>query len=235
MTRLAARYTVIAPDTRGTGDSGITPTMSIAAAADDVWGLTHQLGFKRVFLVGQDFGVQVVSAYAALHREDIRALAVAESPLSGFGLEELFSKYWHFGFLGSSFAPMLIANNIEGFFKAFAFGDFVYNKAAFPSSEIDAYVAAQVRPGRLEAGLSYYRALLADESFFTKSVAPPWPFPMLAMDGEHGMNGLTFASFKRVAPAVESHIIPNCGHFVQEEQPTLVADALLSFFRKAKS
>jgi len=81
-------------------------------------------------LVGQDFGVQVVGAYAALRHEDVRAFVAIESPLSGFGLEDLYRAFWHFGFLRSPFAELLIQGREEEFFRAFAFSEFVYGKDA---------------------------------------------------------------------------------------------------------
>jgi pimeloyl-ACP methyl ester carboxylesterase len=228
---LARYYTVIAPDTRGTGGSSITPDFQLRDAAEDIHGLVHHLGFRRIFLVGHDFGVPVVSAYAAMHRDEMRALVVAESPLSAYGLEALYPKYWHFGFLASKYAMLLVGDNIDPFFRQFAFSDFVYQKAAFSKSEIDGYIAAEVRPGRLDAGFAYYRALQKAEPFFAKTVAPPWNFPVLTLDGDHSFNGLTASSFRRVAPNLTARIVPSSGHFVQEEQPQFVSRTLLEFFR----
>ncbi|WP_260739555.1 alpha/beta fold hydrolase [Tunturiibacter lichenicola] len=229
MPELAKRFTVIAPDTRGTGQSSVAEAFSIEDVADDVYELVKALGFTKVRLVGQDFGVQVVSAYAAKHRDEVSALVVMESPLIGFGLEDLFASFWHFGFLASPFAELLIAGKEKEFFNAFAFGDFVFQKEAFPQVDIDRYIADQSRPGRLEAGFAYYRALPACKDFFSKEVAPPWNFPVLAIDGDHSMKGLTAKSFERVAPKLQSASAPNCGHFVQEEQPEFLAKTLLDF------
>ena len=232
MPELAKMFTVIAPDTRGVGDSSVADNFSLEDVADEIYELVKSLGFKEVCLVGQDFGVQVVSAYAAKHREDVSALVVIESPLSAFGLEDLFGTFWHFGFMASPFSEMLIAGNEKEFFSAFAFDAFVFRKDAFPQAAIDSYISNQTRPGRLKAGLAYYRALLADKEFFANSVAPPWTFPVLAIDGDHSMNGLTAKSFERIASGLKSMIAIDCGHFVQEEQPDFLAKTLLEFLPK---
>ena len=229
MPELARKCTVIAPDTRGTGRSSLADGFSLEDVADDIYELIQSLGFTKVCLVGQDFGVQIVSAFAAKHREDVSALVAIESPLSGFGLEDLFASFWHFGFLASPFSEMLIAGKEKEFFSSFAFGDFVFRKEAFTPAEIDRYIADQVRPGRLRAGFAYYRALLAGKDFFSKTVAPPWPFPVLAIDGDHSVNGLTAKSFERVAPKLTAVIAIDCGHFVQEEQPDFLVKTLLDF------
>lgn len=229
MPELAKTFTVIAPDTRGTGQSSLTDSFSLEDVADDIYELIKSLGFTRVRLVGQDFGVQVASACTAKRRDIVSALVVIESPLSGFGLEDLFARFWHFGFMASPFSELLIAGKEKEFFSTFAFGDFIYRKEAFPQVDINRYVADQARPGRLKAGLAYYRALLAGKEFYSKTVAPPWPFPVLAIDGGHSMNGLTSKSFQRVAPNLRSLIAVDSGHFVQEEQPDFLIKALLDF------
>ena len=230
MPALAERFTVVAPDTRGTGDSSVARGFSIEDVADDLYELVKALGYSTLVLIGQDFGVQVVSAYAAKHREDVRALVVMESPLSGFGLEDLYADYWHFGFLRSPFAEMLIRGREEEFFRTYAFGDFVYQKSAFNDDEINAYIRDQQRVGRLSSGFDYYRALIASREFFEKTVAPPWKFPVLAVDGDHSFQGLTAHSFARVQPGLKSLLVPECGHFIQEEQPTFLTAHVLSFF-----
>lgn len=170
---LAKSFTVIAPDTRGVGQSSVADSFSLEDVADDVYELVKSLGFTGVRLVGQDFGVQVVSAYAAKHREDVSALIVMESPLSAFGLEDLYGSFWHFGFMASPFAELLITGREREFFSAFAFDTFVFRKEAFSQTDFDRYISNQTRPGRLKAGLAYYRALLAERDFFATKVAPP--------------------------------------------------------------
>lgn len=229
MPELAKNFTVIAPDTRGTGQSSLADSFSLEDVADDIYELVKLLGFTNVCLVGQDFGVQVVSGYAAKHRDTVSALVVIESPLSGFGLEDLFASFWHFGFMASPFSELLITGKEKEFFSTFAFGDFVFRKEAFPQADIDRYIAYQARPGRLRAGFAYYRALLASKDFYSKAVAPPWTFPVLAIDGDHSMNGLTLKSFERVAPNLRSVIAVDSGHFVQEEQPDFLVKTLRDF------
>ena len=56
---LAKNYTVIAPDLRGLGDSSKPVTgYDGRTTAEDIYQLVSQLGFKKIFLVGHDFGAQ---------------------------------------------------------------------------------------------------------------------------------------------------------------------------------
>jgi pimeloyl-ACP methyl ester carboxylesterase len=79
------------------------------------------------------------------------------------------------------------------------------------------YISNQTRPGKLKAGLANYRALLAGRDFLANAVAPPWTFPVLAIDGDQRMKWLTAQAFARIAPGLKSIIAENCGHFAQEE------------------
>lgn len=64
MPALAQHYTVIAPDTRGLGDSSKPATgYDKLTLASDIYGLVQQLGFQQINLVGHDLGGQI--AYAA--------------------------------------------------------------------------------------------------------------------------------------------------------------------------
>src|SRR5947209_13034351 len=54
---LAERFTVVAPDLRGLGDSG-RPSAGYdkKTIAGDIHRLVRHLGFERAFVVGHDFG-----------------------------------------------------------------------------------------------------------------------------------------------------------------------------------
>ena len=56
MPELAKKFTVIAPDTRGTGQSSVAAGFSLEDVANDIYELVKPLGFTQVCLVGPDFG-----------------------------------------------------------------------------------------------------------------------------------------------------------------------------------
>lgn len=57
MPALAEKYTVIAPDSRGIGDSERTESgYDASTLAEDVFSLVRSLGFQQMFLVGHDTG-----------------------------------------------------------------------------------------------------------------------------------------------------------------------------------
>ena len=73
---LAERYTVIAPDLRGLGDSS-RPLAGYDKqnVAHDIWQLVNgKLGFERFFLVGHDWGGPTAYALAAAHPDAVARL-----------------------------------------------------------------------------------------------------------------------------------------------------------------
>src|SRR6188472_4476770 len=85
MPALAKKYTVIAPDLRGLGDSSKPATgYDGKTVSEDIHQLVTQLGFKTIFLVGHDWGTQVAYTYAAAHPTEVKRLAVMELTIPGF-------------------------------------------------------------------------------------------------------------------------------------------------------
>src|SRR6266566_7395868 len=115
MPALAEKYTVIAPDSRGMGDSQRTESgYDASTLAEDAFSLVRSLGFQQIFLVGHDLGVSTAYAYAARYREAVQRLVILDVPLEGFGREEFAIKnnVWHNGFFQASGA--LAESLVEG-------------------------------------------------------------------------------------------------------------------------
>ena len=88
---LAERFTVIAPDLRGCGDSD-RPSGGYdkRTVAEDVHGLVQHLGLGPINLVSHDVGMMVAYAYASMFTSGVRRLVLTEAALAGLGLEELY-------------------------------------------------------------------------------------------------------------------------------------------------
>src|SRR5580704_15744174 len=68
MPSLAERFTVIAPDLPGIGDSAIPADgLDMKVAAVRIHGLMSSLGFQKAEVVGHDIGLMVAYAYAAMY------------------------------------------------------------------------------------------------------------------------------------------------------------------------
>lgn len=76
---------MIAPDLRGFGNSSKPLTgYGGKIAAEDIYQMVKQLGYKQIFLVGHDIGAQVAYSYAAAHPEDVRKLVIMDYIFPGF-------------------------------------------------------------------------------------------------------------------------------------------------------
>ena len=82
--RLAASFTVIAPDLPGIGGSGIpTDGLDMARAAARMHGLVKSLGIGKACVVGHDIGLMVAYAYAAQFPSETEKLVLMDAFLPG--------------------------------------------------------------------------------------------------------------------------------------------------------
>src|SRR5262245_31628789 len=101
---LAQRFTVIAPDLPGIGDSSIpTIGLDMKSAAITLHGLARSLGVQKASVVGHDIGLMVAYAYTALFPTEVEKLVVMDAFLPGVGeWKGVYDdpNYWHFRFHG---------------------------------------------------------------------------------------------------------------------------------------
>src|SRR4029077_20355609 len=101
---LAERFTVIAPDLPGIGDSAIPANgLDMKTAAMRIHALARKLGVEKARVVGHDIGLMVAYAYAAQFPEETEKLVVMDAFLPGVGgWEAVYNNpaIWHFRFHG---------------------------------------------------------------------------------------------------------------------------------------
>src|SRR5579862_350411 len=97
---LAAKFTVIAPDLPGIGDSDIPRDgLDMKNAAIRIHALVKSLGIQKTEVVGHDIGLMVAYAYAAQFPDETIKLALLDAPLPGVaGWKEVYDSpnLWHF-------------------------------------------------------------------------------------------------------------------------------------------
>src|ERR1700687_2314545 len=102
MPLLAERFTVIAPDLPGIGDSALQADgLDMKTAAIRMHALVRSLGVDKARVVGHDIGLMVAYAYAAQFPNDVEKLVVMDAFLPGVaGWEMIYDDphYWHFRF-----------------------------------------------------------------------------------------------------------------------------------------
>ena len=230
MPALAEKYTVIAPDSRGLGDSERTESdYDASTLAEDVFSLVQSLGFQQIFLVGHDVGVSTAYAYAAKYREAVQRLVILDIPLEGFGREDFAAKRnaWWYGFFQ---APGGLAESVlEGHEGILLQWFFSRASAAFTQEDIDEYVRCYSGRDSLRAGFEYYRAFPTNAQQFTEYAKQKLSIPVLALGGENSGADWPYYSLAQVAEDVSGGIIPQCGHYIAEEQPEELLQRLNTF------
>src|SRR6266702_2845241 len=101
---LAEKFTVIAPDLPGIGDSEISADgLDMKTAATRIHALARSLGVGKARVVGHDIGLMVAYAYAAQYPAEVEKLVLMDAFLPGIGQWETVYNdpgLWHFRFNG---------------------------------------------------------------------------------------------------------------------------------------
>jgi pimeloyl-ACP methyl ester carboxylesterase len=233
MPELARRHTVVALDLRGAGHSacpqGGYDKVTMAA---DVHAAMLALGHERYAVCGHDIGAMVALALAAGQREAVTHLVVLDAPMPGWSRwQEICAnpRVWHFAFHQKQNLPELLIRGREHEYVSSFIFDRVFDHGALADEDIDAYVKAFAQPGRTRGGLEWYRAFPLDDEHAQAWKAAPMEMPVLALGGEHRWGPDMVAMMREWAIDVEGGSIRDCGHWVPEEQPAALAEAMLAF------
>ena len=230
--KLADKFTVIAPDLPGIGDSEIPKDgLDMAGAARRIHGLAKALGVEKARVVGHDIGLMVAYAYAAQFPADTERLAVMDAFLPGVpGWEAVYNNpnIWHFRFNGPT-PEKLVAGRERTYFEFF-WNDFAADKN-HSLSEADRafYAAAYARPGRMHAGWQYFVSFMQAAKDFAELSKTKLTMPVLAIGGEKANGQVLGEQMKLVATNAQMIVLKNTGHWVMEENPKETMDTLLKF------
>jgi pimeloyl-ACP methyl ester carboxylesterase len=232
MPSLAERFTVIAPDLPGIGDSAIPADgLDMKQAAVRIHALMSSLGFQRAVVVGHDIGLMVAYAYAAMYPAETTKLVVMDAFLPGVaGWEAVYNNpgIWHFRFNGPT--PELLVRGRERIYFDYFWNDFAADKSrSIPEADRKAYAAAYARPGRMKAGWAYFVSFNQAAKDFAELARTPLTMPVLAIGGEKSLGEVLGAQMKSVARDVTVIVLKNTGHWILEENPRETTDALTKF------
>src|SRR5437660_6258103 len=236
MPRLAAHFTVIAPDLPGIGGSDIpTDGLDMTRAASRIHALVKGVGVEKAQVVGHDIGLMVAYAYAAQFPAEVEKLALMDAFLPGVdGWEAIYNNptIWHFRFNGPT-PEALVAGRERIYFEHF-WNDFASNKTqSIPEADRVAYTAAYARPGRMRAAWAYFVSFQQAATDFAALSRTKLTMPVLAMGGEKANGDALGKQVRLVATNVETLVLPNTGHWVMEERPRETMDALMRFLGAA--
>jgi pimeloyl-ACP methyl ester carboxylesterase len=236
---LQAKHRVISIDLPGVGQSRPwAGGFSKAEMATALHELLTQLNAGPAALVGHDIGGMMAHAYARKFPQATAKLVVLDVPLPGVSPWDQIKadpRAWHFGFFQDAIADTLLMGRqkvfIKSFYERFSLGD-----ATLSDREFATYATAYKLPSQLAAGLGHFRAFPQDESDMKTLAQTPLSMPILYVGGSGSMGAfLSYAAQGLQATGatkVETRQIEAAGHWLAEEQPAALAEALLSFLVK---
>lgn len=234
--QLAERFTVVATDLRGYGDSGKPPGgpahagYAKRAMALDQVRVMAELGFDRFAVVGHDRGGRVAHRMALDHPAAVERLAVLDiAPTATMyaRTDRAFATAYYWWFLLIQPEPLpeqLIAGATEAFLRSH-----LEKQSATPGVPEEALVQEYLRcyrdPALVHAVCEDYRAASgvdlehdgADSAAGRSATAP-----LLALWGRRGAVGRlydTLQTWRDVASGPVGGAALDCGHLLQEENP----------------
>ncbi len=230
--RLTDKFTVIAPDLPGIGESDIPKDgLDMKTAAIRMHALAKSLGVNKARVVGHDIGLMVAYAYAAQFPSDVEKLVVMDAFLPGVpGWEIAYDSpdLWHFRFHGPT--PEALVQGREKIYFAYFWNDLAADKDhSLSAADRASYVAAYSRPGRMRAGWAYFASWPDTAKDFAQMAQTQLTMPVLSIAGEKASAAILGPQMKRVASDVKVIELKNTGHWVMEERPKETMDALVAF------
>ena len=243
--RLAERFTVVAADLRGYGDSDKPPVSennhhySKRVMARDQVGLMSSLGFTRFDLLAHDRGARVSHRLALDHPEAVKRMILLDiaPTLSMYEqTTEAFARaYWHWFFLIRP-APLpetLITADPENYLRNMLFR-LSAGENPFTGEAFGEYLRCLRLPGTAAGNCEDYRASAGiDLEHDRRDIASGNRItcPLLVLWGTEGVIGNLFnplKEWKKVAQNVQGTGLPS-GHFIPEEVPEILIEHVLNF------
>jgi pimeloyl-ACP methyl ester carboxylesterase len=240
----AAGYRAVAPDLRGYGRSGgRSGPFDLRTLADDVAGLVGALGRSQAAVVGHDWGGAVAWGAASRRPEVVERLAVLDCPHpAAFALElrrnpRQLRRSLYMLFFQLPWLPEWLLSRDGGAAIGRALRGGSHVKGAFSWEATWPYRQAFSDPAAVKAALGYYRAAFRGwTGGGTAARGRPITAPTLVLWGrEDRFVGVENCAGERLAPffapgnAPEVRVIEGAGHFLQNEAPAEVNQALLRF------
>ncbi len=241
--RLASEFTIVAPDLRGYGDSSKPPpgpdfaAYSKRALAQDQVEVMRALGFDRFAVAGHDRGARVTHRLVRDHPDKITRAALLDIVPTLYRFETIDQKsatgsfHWFFLIQPTPFPERLIAAECELFLRKML--GLSGTPGAHEPEAYAEYLRCFSNPETIRATCDEYRAgatidLVHDRADRGRKIA----LPLLILWGQRSGQGSGYdllSVWRDHAEDVRGHGIDS-GHFIPEEQPDLVYEALRGFF-----
>ncbi len=243
--RLAERYTVVAPDLRGYGDSTapagdpLHAGHSKRALAQDQVELMSELGFTRFAVAAHDRGARVAHRLCLDHPDAVAAFAsltVIPTPEMWHRVDTAFGlKSWHWFFFAQPFdLPERLLAADPAYFLDWTLRNMARHIDAVTPEAREAYLRAFSRASVRHAMLEDYRAAASidmahDEDSRQAGQQVECPLLVLWEEGRFDTDETPPAIWRHWARGPIEGAAIDGGHLVMEEAPAAVLAALLPF------
>lgn len=237
---------VVVLDPRGIGESEKTAGgYDLDTAARDLHGFleaTKLAGPGGVDIVAHDIGSWIAHAHAVTYPADVKRLVLTEvlipglipPPPSAIPNDRTNLKSWQFAFNRLDDLPEILVQGHERAYLTWIFATKSARSYAFDAAAIDEYTRQYSAPGAMRAGFGWYRANFDDDGVAqaTARAAKRLTMPVLALGGSDGVGEALRATIAATGDRIQGGVIgPNCGHFLPEECPDELTDAIFKFWR----
>jgi pimeloyl-ACP methyl ester carboxylesterase len=243
-----AGFRAVAVDLRGYGDSDKPPRGYDGwTLAGDVAGLIRALGERSAAIVGHDWGGVLAWTVAALHPRLVRCIAplAAPHPLAirravvrdarGQGAASLYALGFQLPLWPERQLQRDDGARVEHLIRSWSGPQ--WPRAAEFAEVLRRNREAMSIPGAAHSALEYYRWALRSQlrtegRRFTAAVDRPVTVPVLHLHGANDpcvLEQTARHSRQWGGPAYHYRVLPNVGHFVQQEAPLATTRALVEF------
>jgi pimeloyl-ACP methyl ester carboxylesterase len=243
MTRLSDRYTLLAPDLRGFGDSDKPdgPYGPEQHAADLV-ALMDALGINKAGVVGHDVAGAAMQPLARNAPQRLAGLFFFDFVYPGIGPRmaepDRLNEIWYQSLNQMEMAPALIGATRES--CRLYIGHFLkhwsHRKDAF-DDVLEAFTDNFLKQGNLAGGFAHYRAAHAGRVAMMKGKAPKLPpidVPTCVRWAERDPL-FPFSWTDRLSETftnLDLALLPGVGHFPHREDPDRAAEQIATFFKR---
>jgi pimeloyl-ACP methyl ester carboxylesterase len=228
--RLSNRFTIIAPDLRGTGLSERTPSgYDKRTLATDIRDLISHAAGGHAHVVAHDMGGKAAYMLARLYPQSIAKLVLVDCLIPGTeNMDALRGGAWHYGFHMAPEIPEMLTQGRERAYIAAQIRTWSYRKDAVTEEAISEFARHYATPGGMTAGFNLYRALREDAPL-AASFTGKLDMPILAIGGRHGVETKLAEALQGQASNLTAIIAEDSGHFVPEEAPEFFCDQVATF------